>query len=934
VTQTCVSFDLETTGLDPDSDRIIEIGAVKFHGRKTLDSFHTLVNPVRRLPDRVRLLTGITNQELEAAPPLSDVVEGLVSFIGDCPIVGHSVGFDLGFLSSAGFTFSNVVYDTYELANIVRPQLDDYSLSALARSLQVPCVVHHRALDDAVTAKDVFLALLEELENLDLPLIAEANRLTMGSDWPWRPLFLDVESSKVGSVSLWDKAGWEAEFTPVEAELVQRKPLVAEAVAKPLDLDWLSALLGEGGPMSKAFPAFECRPGQVSMLREVARAFNDGQQLVVEAGTGIGKSIAYLLPAVFFARQNNMPVVISTNTINLQEQLTNKDIPELLQALDSRKEYRPGPNLEVAQLKGRSNYLCLRRWSSWRKIPGLPWEETRFLLRVLFWLAGTFTGDRSELNLVGNEIHLWARLCASEDNCVTGRCPHYPDGCFLYRARHKAVGAHVIVVNHALLLSDLAKSGGILPEYRHLIIDEAHHVEAEATEQLGYRIAAQDLYGCLEHFGDRGGFLVHLRSYLRTGSVGRSGRREIEEKVDDLLERAKVARTGTGQLFEMLTRLLGLQLGQQVEYERNLRLSGEVRRRGLWSDVQSSWEALNMELAGIETGLGEVCTMTEALPGRRSPDLNDCLAEMSSLWQQISGLRSRMESVIANPEDGTIYWAELTRQGEMCLHAAPLQVGQLLDRMLFSQKDCAVLTSATLSTGGNFQYVKSSLGLEEADELMTGAPFDYEKSTLILLAEDIAEPGKGDYQRGVEQSVVELCRATHGRILVLFTSHAALRTTYGAVQPPLEAENILVLGQGVDGSPRRVLNTFKANPDSLLLGARALWEGVDVVGEGLSVLVIVRLPFAVPSDPVISARSGLFHDPFNEYLVPQAVLRFKQGFGRLIRSRTDRGVVVILDKRLKTKTYGEVFLQSLPKCTIRTRKLRQMPQEVLSWLGG
>ena len=933
VDQTYVSLDLETTGLDPENDRIIEIGAVKFRGREVVNTFHTLVNPGCPLPNRVRLITGITAAELESAPPFSAVADSLVSFLEDCPIVGQNVDFDLSFLRSERLSFPGAVYDIFELASVLFPQLSDYSLPSLAGQLEVPCLVHHRALDDAITAKDVFLALLDRVAELGLPLVSEINRLTMATDWAWRSLFLDVERTKVGRVSLWDKEAWEADFTPVAVELPQAKPLVPENILKPLDSDWLTALLGEDGPMSEAVVGFEYRPGQVSMMQQVARALNDGQHLVVEAGTGIGKSVAYLLPAIFFAFQNSVPVVVSTNTINLQEQLMNKDIPDLLRALGTVKDDRIRSDLEVAQLKGRSNYLCIRRWNTWRKTPELPWEETRFLLRLLFWLSSTSSGDRAEVNLIGNEFYLWNRICASEDNCVTERCPYYPSGCFLYRARQKTDGAHIIVVNHALLLSDLAKKGGILPEYRYLVVDEAHHLEEEATEQLGDQISHREVYDSLEHFGDRGGLMFHLRNYLRTTSVAHGRRREIEGKLQDLLEEAKEARSRVAQLFDVITNFLKLMIGEQGNYESRLRFTGQVRRHPMWSEVGLSWENLNLGLGSIGAGLSQLYTMMEDLPNRRSADLNDSLAEISALRQQINGLLSRMDDIITDPQEDNIYWASLRGEGDVSLYAAPLRVGQLLEKSLFSQKECVVLTSATLSTGGNFDYVKDSLGLREAEELLIEAPFDYAGSTMIYLPEDIPEPQRAGYRQAVEQLLVEVCRATRGRTMALFTSHASLRTVYSAVQPLLEEEGIMVLGQGIDGSPRRVLNNFRANPQSLLLGASSLWEGVDVVGKALSVLVVARLPFSVPTDPVISARSELFDDPFNQYLVPQAVLKFKQGFGRLIRSRYDRGVVIVLDKRVQTKPYGTVFLRSLPECTVRSGRLRQIPQEVVGWLG-
>jgi len=928
VNQTYVSLDLETSGLDPERDQIIEIGAVKFRGKEVLETFHTLVNPCCPLPYRVRILTGITSEELEDAPLFSDVATDLLSFVGNDPIVGQNITFDLNFLRSQGVNFPNPVYDTLEIAGILLPHLSDRSLPALAEHLEVFPSVHHRALDDAVTTKDVFLALLDNAAQLDLPLISEINRITMTTDWLWRPLFLGIEREKMGGFSLWDK---EIDFTPPALDLDREKSLSPNRTIKTLDISRLTDLLGEDGMIVKAFPSFEYRSGQVSMMQVVAAALNNGEHIIVEAGTGIGKSIAYLLPAIYFALENNNHIIISTNTINLQEQLMNKDIPDLLQALGIAQSLNS--DLKVAQLKGRSNYLCLRRWNSWRKTPRLPWEEVRFLLRILVWLSSTATGDRAELYLAGNDAYLWNRICTSEDNCVTERCPYYPDRCFLYRARQNTEGAHLIITNHALLLSDLARSLGILPEYTHLVIDEAHHLGDEATEQLGYHVNEQDVYDCLDYFGGKSGFIFHLQNYLNTTSIAQPRRSEIEQKVEGLQEQAKIVRSSVTQLFDLLGYFLNLHVGGQGDYERNLRFTGEVRIQSQWAEIELSWENLNLEMGGIETGLSELYTMLEDLPDRRGSELNSSLSEITSIRQRILGLRRQIDPIIATPEEGNIYWASRRGQKDtLYLHAAPLSVGQALEKLLFSQKDCAVLTSATLSTGGNFEYMKESLGVKEAKELMVDSPFDYMASTMIYLPQDIPEPDRAGYQQMMEQSLIELCRLTRGRTMVLFTSHAALRATYNAIQAPLEEEGILVLAQGLDGGPRRLLETFKAN-QSLLLGTASLWEGVDIVGKALSVLVIARLPFNVPNDPIFAARSELFDDPFNQYALPQVALRFKQGFGRLIRSRYDRGVMVVLDRRLQTKSYGRIFLQSLPKCTVRSGSLGQMPEEVVGWLG-
>ncbi len=931
--QILVSLDLETTGLSSADDAIIEIGAVKFRGGEDIETLDLLVNPHRPLSYRISALTGINQEELDAAPDFSEVSERLKSFIGGLPIVGQNIGFDLNFLRAQGFKFPNTTHDLLDVASVLLPRLPDYTLGTLARELEVPAPVQHRALADAITVKGVLLALMEKASALDLPTLAEINRLSASSSWSWRPLFLGLEEEKVGRTSLWDRQAWEAGFEPRPAHLPERKPLAPDGDAKALDVKWLSAFLGEGGAMAGVFPGFEHRPGQVSMMKRVARALNEGEQVIVEAGTGIGKSVAYLLPAIVFALENATPVVVSTNTINLQEQLMSKDIPDLLGVLAKAHHRLAGADLQIAQLKGRSNYLCLRRWNSWRQTPGLPWDEARFLLRLLLWVNDTATGDRAELALNRAEMDLWPRACASEDNCVTTRCSYYPSGCFLYRARQLAQGAHVIVVNHALLLSDLARSGGLLPEYRRLIVDEAHRLEEEATDQLGFQVSQHQVYDCLDQFGDRGGLGSRVRGHLRNATPSASRRRDLTDMLKGLQDGARLAREKAAALVEALGSFVqSARKGGRPEYETNLRVTGAVRGQPGWTDLELVWEGFDLGTADVEKRLGDLYAVMDEMTGGH--DLTTLLAEMSSLRQRVRTLRSQLESVISSPDARAIYWVVLSPQFGLSLHAAPLHVGEILERTLFSQKDSVVLTSATLTTGGSFGYVKNALGISEADELAIEAPFDYKSSTLLYLPQDIPEPETPGYQQGVALALAELCRATRGRTLALFTSHAALRTAHAAVHETLGRDGILVLGQGIDGSPRKVLNHLRSNPDTVVLGTSAMWEGVDVVGPALSVLVITRLPFAVPTDPIFAARSELFDDPFNEYMVPRAVLRFKQGFGRLIRSWSDRGAVVILDRRVQSKSYGRVFLDSLPRCTVKRGGLRQMPQEVVSWLGG
>lgn len=939
MSETYVSLDLETTGLDPRSDEIIEIGAVKFEDQEVVETFHTLVKPYRSLPYRIQVLTGISQSEVDVATPLAVVLGDLIAFIGDHPIVGHSVAFDLSFLSEKGVSLSNPIYDTFELATILLPTLPDYSLAAVVEKLGISSPLQHRALPDAMAAKEVFLALLDKAHGLDLSIIAEINRLTRAIDWSLAPLFRQIERAKLKSAF-----SPESELRSEEVDLdipcqgrEQEERLAPVSHRKPLDLKRLTEILGPQGLMAKAFPGFEHRPEQVEMMQAVAEALNCGKHLIVEAGTGTGKSIAYLLPAIFFALDNNVPLVISTNTINLQEQLTGKDIPDLIKALEGHF-----PGLRYAQLKGRSNYLCLRRWNLLRRSQALTRDEVRFLLRTLVWVATTPTGDRAELTLRGGDPVLWSRVCSQGESCLGGQCIYQKRGhCFLYRARRQAEGAHLIIVNHALLLSDIATSSKVLPEYSHLIIDEAHHLEEEATEQWGFQVAERDLSGYLNRLSERvdgehyTGLLFELGTHFRGSSLSAATQRDIEELAQGMHIIVEACRDRVLEFFDVLWRFLEAHTEDQGEYERRLRLTRAVRAQPDWTRVELSWENLSLALQNIEAGLSRLYSMLEPFPDANILDYQNLMIEFSSLIHRGGQLRHQINSAVCQQEDEKIYWASLReRENILTLCAVPLHVGSILEDSLFSQKECVVLTSATLSTEGHFEYIKERLGLSDARELLLGTSFDYMNSAMVYIPEDIPEPGKGGYQQGLEQALIDLCRATRGQAMALFTSYSALRASYGAIWAPLRGQDILVLGQGIDGAPKQLLETFKTYPRTLLLGTSSFWEGIDVGGEALSVLIMARLPFSVPNDPVFAARSELFEDPFNQYAIPQAVLRFKQGFGRLIRSKSDRGVMVVLDRRIRTKFYGVAFLGSLPLCPVKSGPLRHLTGEVLAWLAG
>lgn len=941
-----VAVDLETTGLKPERDAIIEIGAVKFRGGEVLETWSTLVNPGRPLPYRIQQLTGITTKELESAPSLFSITGPLVSFVKDYPIVGHNVPFDLSFLQRHGLFLANPAMDTFELASILVPYASRYSLNTLAQHLGIHFPEHHRALADALGAKDLFLALVERAAELDLATLREINRLAARSDWPLRYVFRDAERDRArtaftGTIArqLLAKGGLEeGALGLLFTEGERSEPLQPSVRRHPLDVEALCGLLEEGGPFAHHFPGYEHRPQQVHMLRAVARALNDEEHLLVEAGTGVGKSLAYLLPAIHFAVANGRHAVVSTNTINLQDQLFNKDLPDFQRILPL--------GFRATVLKGRSNYLCRRRLDILRRRDDLSVDEIRVLAKVLAWLPSTTTGDVAELLLVNRERAIWSKVCADAETCRPDTCAFRREGrCFFYRAREEAEAAHIIIVNHALLLSDMAVENRVLPEYQHLVIDEAHHLEARATEQLGFSVDRRGMDGSLTSLSqptggrERGGFLSELALRLRASNIPPSIRREVEGHIETLHRDVERTQRHLYRFFDVLALFLEEQSqersGYRGGYDLRLRLTGGLRIQPAWSNVEIAWDDLSLALTKIQQGLQRLYNSLLDPGEYEIPKHDELVGELAGHVHRVEELREQLDAIISHPSPSDITWATLRAQSEeVSLHVAPLHVGQLLEEHLFSSKECVVLTSATLRAGDDFSYIRDRLGLWDVREEAVGSPFDYATSTLLYLPMDIPEPGQPYYQKTVERVLADLCQATQGRTLVLFTSHSQLQATYKAISQPLGEAGITVLGQRLDGSRRQLLETFKAGERIVLLGTRSFWEGIDVVGEALSCLVIARLPFDVPTDPIFAARSETFENPFGQYAVPQTILRFRQGFGRLIRSKADRGVVVVLDRRLLTRSYGRLFLNALPPCTVRRGPLHDLPMMAARWIEG
>ncbi|MCD4685790.1 MAG: DEAD/DEAH box helicase, partial [Anaerolineae bacterium] len=889
-----VVVDLETTGLNQYEDDIIEIGAARMRDGEVLETYGTLVNPGRGVPDRTTAITGIRTEDLIGQPAMRDVLSQVREFIGHDPVIGHRVDFDLGFLGRYGIGTTNLAIDTYDLASAMLPTAPRYSLASLTNQLGLELEHAHRALDDAVATGHLYYKLWDRILALPLATLQEIVDLAREVEWSAKPVFEAAlaERSKTAFTEKQDQPHAFRRTSPDELFKPDRdawRPLRPNPERTQLDVDHLAAIIDEGGRMAQQFPGYEHRPQQVAMLRKVAEAFNTDEHLMVEAPTGVGKSLAYLIPAIYWATHNNERVVISTATINLQDQVIARDLPLLREAL--------GIPFDAAVVKGRSNYLCPRRLATLRRRGATSQGEVRVLAKILVWLLETDSGDKSEISLRGFEENMiWARLSAEDEGCTHERCSDQMGGaCPFHKARKAAEKAHVLVVNHALLLADVQLGSRVLPEYRYVIIDEAHHLEAATTSGLSFQLTQSSLQRRLDGLGNaRKGLLSDVIRGTR-GNVPGKYFDQIEAYVEGVSQTLGAMGHHVERYFEVLLRFL--QSTGQVrssDYMNQVRITDQLRQRDGWAQVAEAWDVLSQFTQGLSDAMNKLARGLAGLEQYSVRDYEDLMASVVAAARHLEEMHQQLGAFSTMPQDNTIYWAQVEQDGtRLSIHAAPLHVGPLLEQHLWDAKASVVLTSATLRTGGSFDYIRDRLNAFTVEEKVVGSPFDYEASTLVYIPTDIPEPNqREEYQRNVERGLIELAAATQGRLLGLFTSYAQLRTTSQAISPRLALGDITVYDQS-DGTSRQALLEGFVNTDrAVLLGTRSFWEGVDVPGDDLSVVAIVRLPFSVPSDPVFAARSEQYDNSFMQFAVPDAVLRFRQGFGRLIRRKTDRGVVV------------------------------------------
>ncbi|MBB6444673.1 ATP-dependent DNA helicase DinG [Bacillus benzoevorans] len=926
-----VVIDLETTGNSPKKgDKIIQFAAVVIQNGCVIEEYSSLVYPEQPIPAFIEELTGLSDEMVKDSPLFADIAPKVVKLLKDAYFVAHNVLFDLTFLQEelimAGFEgFHGPVLDTVEMARILMPGSDSFTLSDLAVQEGLSHDRPHQADSDAYVTGELLLILFKRLHRLPLATIRQLHKLSYSLKSDLDEILAEIMLQKQKSLE------------ELPDQLEQFRGITLKKEQRNISRDGEKEMIYPAGDrdkemlLKKVFPFYEKRSGQFRMMDLVHDTFQQEHHSMIEAGTGVGKSIAYLFPALIEAVRSRKPVVISTFTTQLQEQLLTKDIPLLQKMVEFP--------FHTVLLKGKNHYISLEKFERTLREPENNYDTALTKMQLLVWLTETSTGDRDELHLSSGGQMYWNKVKHDVTDQMTNHA--WSSREFYNRMKRDAQSAHLIITNHSFLLSDLIAERGILPEFDCLIIDEGHHFEKTSRKFLGQKLD-----------------YAHVRYFLQ--HMGLYEQKQMAYRMVQTMEKFCIeAEAGTqyaawnkimadlsfemDELFKVVSFIVKKHIKNKHNGWVNCRLDNRQTRE--LNMLTAAAERFLFLLKEYNKAMSDWYEMMQQKGGKQNEKLNMLLSELVSWMNEGEKIMQSIREILLQPLGEHVHWIEMdTRamQNKTTIYAQPVSVSSQLNKLVFQKKKSVVVTSATMTVKGNFTYMLNELGLEPSQvylEQIT-SPFRYDKQVQFVISNDLPEVNSvslAEYAAAIGEHIISIAEATKGRMLILFTSYEMLRKTYELLKESGFLHEYTMLAQGItSGSRTRLTRNFLRFEKAILLGTNSFWEGIDIPGEDLSCLIMVRLPFSPPDEPHTEAKCLEVKEkggnPFYDYSLPEAVIRFKQGFGRLIRTSTDKGLMVVFDRRVISTRYGKAFLDSIPSVKAQEMNIDQLTDLIKRWL--
>lgn len=914
-----VVLDTETTGLSFRDCELIEIAAARIQGKQVVERLSTFVNPQRPIPPDIQRLTGIKAVDVANAPTAPEAVALLADFVGGSPVLAHNALFDRTFIEKVpgGREVSSVWIDTLALSRMALPLLRSHRLSDMAEAFGCDSVTH-RAMDDVDALCGMWPVLLTGLCDLPDGLLAHLASLHEEVDWPFRPILshLALEkgmapfSLKTVRHELLAQVDWHARSDASEVDGPLQTPSVQE----------IRDDFARGGLVSRMYEVYEQRPEQQAMALEVRDALEQSTHRAIEAGTGVGKSMAYLVPLVKFAKANNITVGIATKTNALSDQLVAHELPALDKAL-------PG-GVSFTSLKGYDHYPCLNRMqrsaaaelpvaqlTAARSTEGVAADMLTALAVTYAYVCQTAEGDLDALGIRWRNVPR-SMLSTTPAECQRVRCPFFPHECLVHGARRRAGCADVVVTNHSLLLRNVEADGKVLPPIRHWVVDEAHGFEAEARRQWAVEVKGDEVRAAFEKLGGTKTGVIHTLFGQLNGREAATLPARLLTKLAASASRASVS---TADVFECLHEL-GSVAGPSGGYDnQTLWIDDGVRQSAAWAGLS---EAMLRAIEGLDEAAKDAVETVEALADVSS-QLGGDLKEASGF---LAKLRNALSLIEAGEDHSYVYSARLSRRrrdmASEALVAEKVDVGGDLAKRWLPEMMSVTFTSATMAVGSSFEHFDHAVGLdqlarEDHKSLRLASSFDFDRNMSVVVCRDMPAPGMRGYLEALEDLLFDIHQSMGGSVLTLFTNRREMEQVHQALAPRLAQIGLEVDCQERGSSPRRLRERFMADKTRSLMALKSFWEGFDAAGDTLRCVVIPKLPFSSPNDPLVCERDLREERAWWRYQLPEAVLSVKQAAGRLIRTGTDSGIVVFADSRIVTKRYGQQFVRSMPSssCT-------------------